>query len=539
MTKSGIKRAPQFLSLFLPAVAGAVLVSSLFIYYQQKTAQASRQPCEHILQEAPQADIPRETLLLNHKASLLTLIAANISFLALTAIGALKLIEANEKRDDAERSLRITNQELEKQSRELSNSNASLQENMMKLARAVEEKGRLANELRQAQKMEAIGTLAGGVAHNFNNILTPILGNAQMAQLELDPDHPLQTELTEILHAAQRAKELVQQIMSFSRQNDQQHVQVNIATLASETCKLLRSSLPASIEIRLNIAPECPGIMGEPSQVQQIIMNLATNAYHAMRETGGTLSISLSARELNLADCGTPYEIAPGTYVRLSIEDTGTGIPSEIRDRIFEPYFTTKEVGEGTGMGLSLVHAYIKGLHGRISVDSTPGKGTAFHIDLPITYAMDHEAPATQTGTAMAGSESILLVDDDTHVLETESRILRRCGYQVTTAANGIQALAIFTRAPDRFDLLMTDMTMPDMNGIALIRSVKTLRPDLTAILCTGYNDVIEADVDPERTIDRILKKPATIEEITNIVRNVLDHYRSDHTAPWKQMVRK
>ncbi|MGE4490756.1 MAG: ATP-binding protein, partial [Kiritimatiellales bacterium] len=419
------------------------------------------------------------------------LVGSDIFLLIILGVISWRFIVANEQRRRAEESLRIWNSELEQKvaerTRDLSDANAALKKEVEEHDKSRSEKEKIESQLRQAQKMEAIGALAGGVAHDFNNILTPIIGYAEMILMQMEDDNPQRTRVNEILNAAGRAKELVRQILTFSRRTECELVPLKIQLIIKETLTFLRASLPTTIEIRTDINSFCRAVKADPTQIHQMIMNLCTNAYQSMRDKGGILSISLRETEIGPEDYKTHFQLTPGGYLLLEVSDTGCGIPKEQQEKIFEPYFTTKAANEGTGLGLSLVHAVVKNLRGHITVYSEPGEGTTFRIYLPVMESEESAQPRSAETAVCGGTEHILLVDDEPSIIEVEKGLLEDLGYTITTAADGGEALQTFMDNPDGFDLIVTDLTMPKITGTDLIDKIHACRPDLPAILCTGY----------------------------------------------------
>ncbi len=362
-------------------------------------------------------------------------------------------------------------------------------EDITERKQAEEDRKDLEKRLQQAQKMEAIGTLAGGIAHDFNNILSVIFGYTEYAIDETDMDKRTK-QLKQIKKGAERARDLVKQILTFSRRVDQSKHPVEISLIIKESLKMLRSSIPTTIDIVEDIA-HTGAVMADPTQINQVIMNLCINAYHAMRERGGTLSVMVCEREIHDGD-GESSHIAPGRYARLIVADTGTGIPADIRDRIFEPYFTTKSDGEGTGLGLAVVHGIVSSHGGYISIDSEANKGTQVTVHLPVHGDRAETAGSEEFPDAPAGSgERVLIIDDEVLVTEIISLHLSKNGYQVTVYNNAVQALEDFRLHPERFDLIITDMTMPYMTGAEFSQKALGIRPDIPIILCTGQSDII------------------------------------------------
>jgi signal transduction histidine kinase/CheY-like chemotaxis protein len=378
-------------------------------------------------------------------------------------------------------------------------------------------------ELRQAQKMEALGTLAGGIAHDFNNILTAILGFSSLIKSGASPESELYDDASEIERAAYRASDLVKQILTFSRQKETELKKIRIDIIIKEALKLLRSTIPTTIDIRTDIQRTQDVILADPTQIHQIIMNLCTNAAHAMEKRGGVLSVSLSTENLtSLADPGLSTEQFVN-YLKLVVKDTGHGIPEDTIDSIFDPYFTTKNLGEGTGLGLSVVQGIVETIGGRISVRSEPGLGTEFTIIFPIA---DRAGSPDRDGGGPGiegGSENILLIDDEPGVLKVGRRILKSLGYHVTTENDSERAMETIHRNPQRFDLIITDTTMPKIDGIALARMAMKARPDLPVIICTGYSKRISAEKCREMGIRALIQKPLSVAGIASEIRKIFD----------------
>ncbi len=386
---------------------------------------------------------------------------------------------------------------------------------------AEEEKKQLQAQLLHTQKLEAIGTLAGGIAHDFNNILAAIIGFADMAKEEVTPGTALARDLDQVLKAGHRAKELVKQILAFSRQAENEPVNFYPAAVVKEAIKLLRPTLPTTIAIRKYIDEKAGPVHIDPTQLHQVLMNLCTNAFHAMEDQGGELSIHLRRIELDAADVAARPEARPGAYIELAIGDTGPGIPPELIDRIFDPFFTTKELGKGTGMGLSIVHGIIKSCEGFVTVDSAPGQGTTFHIFLPLA-AEDQPEPVSTDDILPQGSEHILFIDDEEMLASMAKTMLERLGYQVTVRTNSLEALTTFQNQPDRFDLVITDLTMPGMTGMDLSRQLLQIRPDLPIILCTGFSLLVSEEKVRAMGIRALAHKPLTKKDIAVLIYTTL-----------------
>ena len=391
--------------------------------------------------------------------------------------------------------------------------------------RAEEEKNQLENQLRQAQKMESIGTLAGGIAHDFNNILSPIIGFTEMTAVEMPAGSQARANLEEVLAAAQRAKEMVRHILTFSRQDTHEMKPMQIQPVVQESMKLLRSSLPSTIDIQVRFDEESGSVMGDSTQIHQLVVNLCTNAYQAMRERGGRLTVTL--REIHMdAAAKTPCpDMLPGTYVCLGVADTGHGIDQSIIDRIFEPYFTTKGPAEGTGMGLSMVHGIVKGHEGYIAVHSVLGEGTTFHVYIPQIASVQETTLDETTDLMPLGHEHILLVDDEPQLLAMQGQILERLGYEVTAMSSSTEALKVFRQTPENFEVLVTDQTMPGMTGAELSRAALQTRPDLPIILCTGFSEALSPEAAAELGIRHYLQKPVPLKLLAQTVRMALNAF--------------
>lgn len=393
--------------------------------------------------------------------------------------------------------------------------------NYVAVKRDITEAIKMESQLRQAQKMEAIGALAGGIAHDFNNILFPLMGFAELLQEDLSNDSLLYEYASEILQAGQRAGDLVKQILAFSRQTDDKPVPIRFQSILKEVINLYRASLPSTITIDTYIDNDCRPIMADPVQLHQIVMNLITNAMHAMEDAGGKLTVTLSEKQISEADIGD-LTCPPGCYIALSVCDTGHGIQPEITERIFEPYFTTKPQGKGTGLGLSLVHGLVKQYKGHLTVDSVLGKGTAFQIFLPAlskhTDTEITEAPLPIIG----GDEHILLVDDEEPIVRMVQQMLERLGYTVTARLSSVEALALFKAAPGRFDLVITDMTMPVMTGGHLVMEIRKIRQDIPIIICTGYSEQMDPGKARELGAQGFVLKPILKSKIARQIRRAL-----------------
>jgi len=377
------------------------------------------------------------------------------------------------------------------------------------------------SQLRQAQKMEAVGTLAGGIAHDFNNILAAIMGYIELSQFDVPESNPARHSLDQVLKATHRAKKLVSQILAFSRQNNYEKKPVYVQCIINECVELLRASIPSTVAIEKDLCQELKAVKADSTQIHQVIMNLCTNAYHAMDGGEGRIDITLSPYGMRDEDCLSMLGLSQGEYMRLVIGDTGCGMDEKILSKIFEPYFTTKAKGQGTGMGLSVVHGIIKSHGGRIDVTSEPGKGSRFTLYLPVIdmSASDHtDVPALLP----LGRERILFVDDEETLVDLGVKILERLGYEVVSETSSLRAFERFKDDPQGFDLVITDMTMPDLTGIQLARKIKMISPGVPIILCTGYHKEINVSKVKDFGIDFLLLKPLKIMDLATVIRDAV-----------------
>jgi len=387
--------------------------------------------------------------------------------------------------------------------------------------RAEQERRMLEARLQRAEKMEAIGTLAGGIAHDFNNILMATIGFTELARIEETPEARNEC-LAQVMVACKRAKDLVNQILTFSRMQETEKQPVQITPVIKEGIKLLRSSIPSTIEIREAIENKPTVVIADPTQIHQVLMNLCTNSAYAMRQSGGVLQISLKQEEIGKGAAPAPHGLAPGRYAKLTVSDTGQGIDEASLDRIFDPFYTTKRQGEGTGLGLSVVYGIVKGSGGSVEATSKPGQGTTITVYLPLT-APSRETAARDEPEISGGTERILFVDDEAMLADIAGRVLRSLGYRVTTRTSSGEALELFRARHGDFDLVITDMTMPNMTGADLARQMLAIRPGLPVILCTGYSEIMSAEQARQAGIRGYVMKPLTRREIAKAVRSALD----------------
>ncbi|MCP4749203.1 MAG: response regulator [Desulfobacteraceae bacterium] len=390
----------------------------------------------------------------------------------------------------------------------------------------VTERMRLQNRLQESQRIESIGTLAGGIAHDFNNILSSIFGYTRLMQFDLPEDSPCIEYLENIWAAAERAKNLVHQILTFSRQAEEERICLLLGPIVKETIKFLRASIPSTIEIRESIKESSLKVLADSTQIHQVVMNLCTNAAQSMENKGGVLEITLTDADTN--DCGkdAALETLTGPHLRLTVNDSGCGIPLKIIDRIFDPFFTTKKPGKGTGMGLSVVHGIVKSHGGIIRVESSEGKGSKFEVLLPAHNVETVERQAMQEPVLPSGNETVLVVDDETDIVNILIKILTYLGYQVEGKTDSREALELFRSRPSDFDLVITDLTMPDLTGIQFAQKLLEIRADLPVILCTGYDDGITRQQAQSTGIRALLLKPMDAVSLAQTVRTTLDAVR-------------
>lgn len=383
----------------------------------------------------------------------------------------------------------------------------------------------LERQLATAQKMEALGTLAGGIAHDFNNILAGILGYCHLAQKNIDSPDIATQKIDQVITGAKRAADLVKQILIFSRHMEAQKAAIPLKEIVEEAVRLIRSSLPATIAVKENLL-SARAVYADPARIHQIVMNLCTNAYQAMSTTGGKLTVRLEDRRLSDTDAAS-LALKPGEYLKLTVTDTGPGIDAQYTERIFDPYFTTKDTGKGTGLGLSLVYAIVTEYKGHIQVESAPGKGCTFTVLLPVTdRPQERMDTLARTPLPAGGEERIMIIDDDPSILDSTRELLLDSGFQVTAFADPVQAFDAFLDAPLAFDLIVTDQTMPGMTGDVLAGKILELKPDMPIILCTGFNENITESGALGIGIRRFLQKPIVDESLAVIIRETLDRDR-------------
>ncbi len=387
----------------------------------------------------------------------------------------------------------------------------------------ITQRKKIEKQLQQAQRMEAIGTLSGGIAHDFNNILSPLLGFAELMKEDLPKDSPLLDNVDEILGAAIRAKDLVKQILIFSRPGDQNKKPIILQHVIEEALKLLRSTIPSTIDIKNEICRDEITVFADPTQIHQIVMNLVTNSFHAMEITGGKLTLVLKKVIIDADQIDFP-ELRPGEYAQLMISDTGMGIPKNLMDKIFNPYFTTKQVGKGSGIGLSVVLGIVRNNNGAIRVYSEPKKGTNINVYIPVFKQGVRAQSITASPPIPGGSEHILLVDDEKAIVRMEKMVLERMGYCVTAHTDSVDALKTFSRSPESFDLLVSDMTMPGLTGIQLIKEIRKIRPKIPVVICTGFSDQVDKEKSREMGIQGYILKPVVKLDMAEAIRCAIDN---------------
>ena len=465
---------------------------------------------------------------------LMTIVLLLVAFLLLhLSFGTMleKIFELNHALEQKNQHLIVAKEEVEhvveERTVELRLANLELQKEIDERAKAEAAKGELENRLRQAQKMEAIGTLAGGIAHDFNNILSAILGYTDLSLLRASPESETGQNLKHIKAAGIRAKNLVSQILAFSRQAEIKQQPLQLSMIVKEALRLLRASLPATIEIKQNITADEHLVYADPTQLHQVVMNLCTNAAHAMSDDGGVLSVSLFPTKIEENGASLHTGMSPGLFLELVVADTGTGIEAKVLDRLFDPFFTTKDVGQGTGMGLAVVHGIIQSLEGAIAVESEVGRGSVFRVLLPECHA-DYQQDGGKIDHAdlPRGSEKILVVDDEPEVRIPLKAMLENLGYRVLTSANGHEALEVFQKECD-FDLIVTDFTMPGMSGLELAEKILALGGEVPIVMCTGYSAGVTEEKAFAVGIKKMCMKPLAMHDIGLGVREVLDKHQA------------
>jgi signal transduction histidine kinase/ActR/RegA family two-component response regulator len=386
--------------------------------------------------------------------------------------------------------------------------------------RADETRRTLESELFHAQKMEAVGTLAGGIAHDFNNILTAIMGNAEMAQIELGSSHPAHQDIGEVLRATRRARDLVSQILTFSRKQLPERRSVRVADVVDDAVRLLRATIPSTIELRVEGTTADTHVFGEPTQLHQVLMNLCTNAAHAIGDEHGVITLVQEVVSVN--DDSMRADLAPGRYACIAISDTGHGMDRQTLDRAFEPFFTTKGPGVGTGLGLAVVHGIVRNHDGVVLVESEPGEGTTFRVYFPLMPTVPAQAPVEAADVPHGTGERVLFVDDEPSLSDVTGRMLERLGYQVLALRSATDALAMFRAAPAAFDLVITDLTMPGLTGAQLAVEMHRVRANVPVILSTGYLDRLDSDEVRSLHVREVLIKPYTTEALATAVHRAL-----------------
>ena len=396
-----------------------------------------------------------------------------------------------DERRRAEAALQKAQHTLEQQ---VQDRTADLERSNAQLTQEVVERQRLEEQVVQAQKMQAMGTLAGGIAHEFNNMLAAILGFTQLASDDVAPSTPTYQHLQSVLSAGNRAKELVQQILTFSRQSNPERQTVSLSGLVEENLSLIRASLPTTIAIESAIAPDSGTVLANPTQLHQILINLCANAEYAMRQTGGILTIDVARIEVDVPIVAIDGQLQPGSYVRLTVRDTGCGMPPDVMARIFEPFYTTKGIGEGTGMGLSIVHGIVSSHGGAMTVKSRLGEGSEFAFYLPRLDMPVLVEPSDTPDPLSQGRGCILYVDDEALLVRLGQEMLGSLGYGVIATMSSGKALELFAEDPQQFDLVITDQTMQEMTGEQLAQELRRIRSDIPIILCTGFSHIINGE---------------------------------------------
>ena len=465
-----------------------------------------------------------------------TLVNNNFFFISANIIGMFicYLMELSARRDFIMRRLLEEEQEkvtaanemlehrVQERTVQLTRTNRTLKKEIEMRKHYEQEQAKLESQLLQLQKIETIGTLAGGIAHDFNNILTPILGYTEMALEELGEESNLRYDVEQINHAATRGKDLVQQILTFSRQVDVEKKPLFLQEVIKEIVKLVNASFPSSIEIKLELDPGCGTVMADATQVHQIIMNLCTNSYHAMMDKGGVLTLKLEEEEVDESLASSVTNLEKGRYVVITVSDTGHGMDHATIARIFEPFFTKKEVGVGSGLGLSVVHGIVKSYKGAIQVESKPGEGSTFRIYLPL-HGKGRTDLFVDREKLIKGREHILFVDDEEEITFMGKKMLETLGYSVNIQTDTRKAVAEFEENYKKYDLLVTDQTMPHMLGTDMARHFRQIKSDLKVIIITGYSNSISAELLEREGIDELVIKPLILSDFSKVIRRVLD----------------
>jgi signal transduction histidine kinase/ActR/RegA family two-component response regulator len=405
---------------------------------------------------------------------------------------------------------------------QLSNANQDLKKEIEIRQKFERERAELEKQLFQLQKMETIGTLAGGIAHDFNNILTPILGYTDMALEELPAESNLRFDIEQINNAAHRGKDLVQQVLTFSREVDFANKPIQLQPIITEALNLIKASFPPGVEINQDYDQMAGTVLADPTHIHQIVMNLCTNANHAMMKSGGILNVKLDAVKIDQKTSNKVPKLKKGDYIRLTISDTGHGMDIKTKERIFEPFFTRKEVGSGSGLGLSVVHGIVNNYGGAIEVDSNPGIGTTFRIYLP-KYSGELLESDKSNKKPLKGDEHILFVDDEPEITFMGKKMLENLGYKVSISSNSVAALEEFKKDPDEYSLLVTDQSMPNLTGTELAILMKEIRPKLRVIIITGYADNLSEELLTQNGISEVILKPMILDDFSKVIRRVLD----------------
>lgn len=392
--------------------------------------------------------------------------------------------------------------------------------------RMEKEKNLLELQLQKGRRLEAIGTLAGGIAHDFNNLLAAVLGFTDLALLSVKKDDKLRENLEGIRKAGTRGKDLVAQILAFSRQSETKRRPVEITTIIKEALKMVAASSPATIEIRQNISDNGK-ILADPTQIHQVLMNLCTNAFHAMKGKGGVLEVNLALVEIGSDDLILHPNLKEGKHLKLSVSDTGHGMDKQVMERIFEPFFTTKNTGEGSGMGMAVVHGIVKHHGGDITIQSKEDEGTVFNIHFPIIDTTPDEDEPVIGAQLRKGKEHILFVDDEEDLAQIGEQMLKYLGYKVDVRTSSVEALKAFQAQPNKFDAVITDQSMPNMTGVELAQKIINLRPDIPIILCTGFSETVSEDKAVKLGIKKFLMKPLVIKDFSESLREVLEERES------------